>query len=161
MTDVTQKRLGIGRLLRRFATAVVLAMILLVWWVGTARDRYVALHGSQAEAMSDLLRCAEGMQQCWSQQSTYMDCLETDNDGVGDANTGNVTPNICTARSKNYTISIQGPPTDDTYIVRGVPKRRTPVAGTGTIEVDSAGNRRWDRNDDGDFDDASEEGWGG
>ena len=136
---------------------MLLAMIFLVWWVGTARDRYVAVHGSRAQAMSDLLWCAEGMEQCRSQQSTYMDCLDTDNNRVGDANTGNVTRNICTARSKNYTISIQGPPTDDTYIVRGVPRRRTPDAGTGTIEVDSAGNLRWDRNDDGDFDDASED----
>jgi hypothetical protein len=161
MTDVTKKRSGSGRLLRRFAAAMVLAMIVLAWWVGTARDRYVAVQGSQAQAMSDLLRCAEGMEQCGSQKSTYVDCLDTDNNGVGDANTGSVTPNICTARSKNYTISIQGPPMDDTYIVRGVPRRRTPVAGTGTIEIDSGGNRRWDRNDDGDFDDASEDRWGG
>ena len=71
----------------------------------------------------------------------------------GDTSTGNVTPNICTLRSKNYAISIQGPHGEDTYIVRGVQKPGTPVAGTGTIEVDSAGNRRWDRNDDGAFDD--------
>ncbi|MDH3640676.1 MAG: hypothetical protein OES38_01175 [Gammaproteobacteria bacterium] len=110
--------------------------------------------------MDDLMRCAEGMEQCRSQQSTYMGCLDTDNDRVGDASAGEVTPNVCTVRSKNYTISIQGPPTADTYVVRGVPMPGTPVAGTGTIEVDSAGNRRWDRNDDGTFDDTSKERWG-
>jgi hypothetical protein len=159
MADITQKRSGIGILLSRFAIAMLLAMILLAWWVGTARDRYVSVQGSQGEAMSDMQWCAEGMEQCLLQQSTYVSCLDTDHDRVGDANTGDVTPNICTPRSKNYTISIQGPPTDDTYIVRGVPRRRTPVAGTGTIEVDSAGNRRWDRNDDGDFEDSGEDSW--
>jgi type IV pilus assembly protein PilE len=114
----------------------------------------------RAEAQGDLMRCAQGMERCGSFQFTYVNCLDTDADGVGDANTGAVTPNICTPTSNSYAITIQGPPTANTFIVRGVPQAGTAVAGTGNIEIDAMGNRRYDINVDGDFDDADEDSWG-
>ncbi len=114
----------------------------------------------RAEAQADLMRCAQGMERCGSFQFTYVNCLDTDNDGTGDANTGAVTPNICTPTSGNYTITIQGPPTANTFIVRGVANANTPVSGTGNVEMDAQGNRRYDLNSDGDFDDANEDSWG-
>jgi type IV pilus assembly protein PilE len=113
----------------------------------------------RAEAQADLMRCAQGMERVGSMNFTYVNALDTDADGVGDANTGAVTPNVCTIASNNYTITIEGPPTVNTFIVRAVPAANTPVTGTGNVEMDSAGNRRWDSNADGDFDDAYEDSW--
>lgn len=113
----------------------------------------------RAEATGDLMRCAQGMERWAGLSFTYVNSLDTDNDGVGDANTGNVTPNICTPTSTNYTFTVQGPPTANTFIVRAVPNAGTPVAGSGNLETDAAGNRRWDRNVDGDFLDADEDSW--
>ena len=113
----------------------------------------------RAEAQADLMRCAQGMERVGSMNFTYVNALDTDADGVGDANTGAVTPNVCTITSNNYAITVEGPPTVNTFIVRAVPQASTPVTGTGNVEMDSAGNRRWDSNADGDFDDANEDSW--
>lgn len=113
----------------------------------------------RAEAQADLMRCAQGMERMGAINFTYVNALDTDADGVGDTNTGAVTANVCTVTSNNYTITVEGPPTANTFIVRGVPNANTPVSGTGNLEMDAAGSRRWDANADGDFDDADEDSW--
>jgi len=113
----------------------------------------------RAEAQADLMRCALGMERVGSMNFSYVNALDTDADGIGDANTGAVTPNVCTVTSTNYTITVEGPPTANTFIVRAVPDANTPVSGTGNMEMDAAGSRRWDSNADGDFDDANEDSW--
>ena len=35
-----------------------------------------------------------------------------------------------------------------------------PVMGNGILEIDASGAQRWDRNNDGDFGDTNETGWG-
>ncbi len=113
----------------------------------------------RAEAQADLMRCAQGMERMGAINFTYVNALDTDADGVGDANTGAVTANVCTVTTGNYTITVEGPPTATSFIVRAVPDANTPVSGTGSLEMDATGSRRWDSNADGDYDDPNEDSW--
>ena len=48
----------------------------------------------------------------------------------------------------------------DRFVLRASAARADNVVGDdGMLELDSAGARRWDRNDDGDFDDDRERDW--
>ena len=104
----------------------------------------------RSEAQSDLLACALGME-CWAgTQFSYRGAAATDGDGSGDADDGPVAATVCSARSVergHYTIEVQAAAQE--FVLTARPLAGTGVAGDGFLEIDAAGNRRWDRDDDG------------
>ena len=114
----------------------------------------------RTEAQADLLRCAQGMERHAALTMGYGNAVDVDGDGQGDRSTGPVSANLCRVASTHYRISVR---TADAahFVLRAEPSSATsPVAADGALELDAAGERRWDRNDDGDFGDDGERGWG-
>ena len=104
----------------------------------------------RAEAQGDLLACALGMERWAGVGFTYEGAADTDGDGSGDADSGPVAASICGARSVSkgrYAISVEG--SGDTFRLTARPDPRGPMATDGYLELDAAGNRRWDRDDNG------------
>ncbi len=107
---------------------------------------------------SDLQLCAQGMERFAGINFTY----EGAADGGGD--TGAPASNVCSATSPSaggdtiYNLSIQAAD-GDSYTLRATPVAGSLVAADGMLELDSSGDRRWDRNNDGDFEDSNETTW--
>ena len=131
--------------------AIVTAVALPVY------DTY-STRAQRANAQADLLRCAQGMERHAGATNSYALALDTDADGDGDASTGEVSANICTVSAKHSVALVSAD-------AAGFVLRATPPAGVGrlandgVLETDATGARRWDRNNDGDFDDKDEGSW--
>lgn len=105
----------------------------------------------RAMAQADLLRCAQGMERHASLSFSYRAAIDSDADGIGDADAGRVTPNVCTPTSTHYRIDLADPDADG-FVLRASPVQAgNPVDGDGDLALDAAGGRFWDRNDDGEF----------
>ena len=101
-------------------------------------------------AQADLLRCAQGMERHASLSFSYRSAIDSDADGIGDADTGQVTPNVCTPTSTHYRIDLAA--NDDGFLLRARPVLSGNVVdGDGDLALDAAGGRFWDRDDDGEF----------
>ncbi|MCY3814196.1 MAG: type IV pilin protein [Gammaproteobacteria bacterium] len=108
---------------------------------------------------ADLMRCVQGMERHANVAMSYEGAVDTDGDGAGDASTGLVSANICRVEATAYTVTVQeAEPTRFVLRARAV-ESDSLVGRDGMLELDSAGGRRWDRNNDGDFDDDGETGW--
>ena len=138
---------------------VALAVLAILAAVALPVFQSFGIRGSRAEAQADLMVCAQGMERAVGVGFGYAGLVDSDDDGVGDADTGPVSANICTANGLDYTIRVQsaGP---TSFTLRAAPATAgNRVDGDGVLELDSDGTRRWDRNDDGDFDDEGEGRW--
>ena len=89
---------------------------------------------------------------------SYALALNTDADGDGDASTGEVSANIRTVSARQAS-----PFCLPTRRVSCCAPRRRPASAAwptpASWETDATGARRWDRNNDGDFDDKDEGSW--
>ena len=138
---------------------VALAVLAILAAVALPVFQSFGIRGSRAEAQADLMVCAQGMERAVGVGFGYAGLVDSDEDGAGDADTGPVSANICTANGLDYTISVQSAGTTSVTL-RAVPATAgIRVDGDGVLELDSDGTRRWDRNDDGDFDDDGEGRW--
>ena len=138
---------------------VALAVLAILAAVALPMLQTFGLRGSRAEAQADLAVCAQGMERAVGVGFGYGGLVDSDGDGVGDADTGPVSANICTANSLDYTIRVQSAGAS-AFTLRAAPTSAgNRVDGDGVLELDSDGARRWDRNDDGDFDDEGERRW--
>ena len=120
-------------------------------------SRY-SLGAHRALGQADLLRCAQGMERHASLAFSYLSAVDSDSDGIGETDLGEVTPNICTPTSTHYRIDLvdSGP---EGFLLRASPVRPgNAVDGDGDLALDAFGGRFWDRNDDGDFG-AGEDTW--
>ena len=145
--------LSLVELLVALAVLAVLAVVALPVY------RTFGERGSRAEAQADLMVCAQGMERAVGVGFGYGGLVDSDGDGVGDADTGPVSANICTVNSLDYTIRVESAGTSG-FTLRAVrATARNRVDGDGAMELDSDGSRRWDRNDDGDFEDEGEGRW--
>lgn len=106
-----------------------------------------------------LMRCAQGMERHANVAMSYEGAVDTDGDGAGDASTGLVSANICKVDAKAYTVTVHGADASRFVLRARAVQPDSPVGRDGMLELDSAGGRRWDRNNDGDFDDDGETGW--
>ena len=108
----------------------------------------------RSDAQSGLLGFANAMQRFHTENNTFVGAAD------GGATTG--TPAIYTATLPTegnnvfYNLTIEAA-TASTYTLRATPVNSQ--AGDGYLEVLHTGARRWDRNDDGDTDDANELNW--
>ena len=105
----------------------------------------------RAMAQADLLRCAQGMERHASLTFSYRSAIDSNADGVGDMDAGQVTPNVCTPASTHYRIDLVNRGAGG-FLLRASPAQPGNVVDNdGDLALDAAGGRFWDRNDDGDF----------
>ncbi len=113
----------------------------------------------RAEAQADLLNCAQSMERFAVRNFTYENAADSDTDGVGDTNNGLIAADICAPVSVTqgrYTIRVVG--TTTTFVLTATPSSGT-MTGDGLMTVNEAGRRGWDKNNDGDANDAGENSW--
>ena len=136
--------------------ALAIVAVLLALAVPVYQGYSVRAYRSQAQA--DLLGCAQGMERHAALAMGYGNAIDSDGDGVGDRSTGSVSGNLCQVASSHYRISVRSADAAQ-FVLRAQPSGSGPVRSDGVLELDSTGARRWDRNNDGDFDDAGELSW--
>jgi type IV pilus assembly protein PilE len=130
---------------------VALAILAIVSAVAIPIYTEYSVRTFRGDAQADLAACALGMERFASQNFTYAGAV-----GPGD-DTGPVTANICEPESANYEISVEAADAN-AFTLRATPTGG-PVVDDGLLELDATGARRWDKNDDGDTDDADEDEW--
>ena len=131
-------------LLAALAIIAILAAVALPVYSGYSARAH------RANAQADLLRCAQGMERHAVARGGYHGAVDTDGDGQGDASTGAVSENICTAHAPHYALTVQSA-SADRFVLRATPTTTGPTADDGMLEVDSVGTKRWDRDNDGQF----------
>lgn len=138
---------------------VALAVLAILAAVALPAYQAFGVRGSRAGAQADLMICAQGMERAVGAGFGYGGLVDSDDDGVGDADTGLVSANICNTETLDYTIRVQAADASG-FTLRAEPAVvGNRVDGDGVLELDGDGARRWDRNDDGDFDDDGERRW--
>ena len=138
---------------------VALAVLAILAAVALPVYQTYGVRGSRAEAQADLMVCAQGMERAVGAGFGYGGLVDSDADGTGDADTGPVSDNICTANSLDYTIRVEAADASGFNLRAEPASDGNRVDGDGVLELDSDGARRWDRNNDGDFDDDGEGRW--
>ena len=140
---------------------LLLALAILAVATAVAVPIYNA-YGVRAERtgiQADLLRCAQGMERHANGAMSYEGAVDTDGDGAGDASTGLVSRNVCEVDPSAYTITVHAADAARFVLRARAVNADSLVARDGMLELDSTGARRWDRNNDGDFNDDGETGW--
>ena len=114
-----------------------------------------------AQAQADLGVCAQAMERHYTVNFRYEDAA--DDGGGGTANTGAPLGTVCPSASPprgnalfNITIAAADA---NSYTLRATPVGGGPAAEVGLLEIDATGLRRWDKNNDGDTNDAGEDNW--
>ena len=137
----------------------VLAIVAVLAAVALPVYNAYSVRAHRTAAQADLLRCALGMERHATRTLSYAQAVDTDSDGLGDVSTGLVSANICTTESALYRFAVRGA-TGERFVLRAEAASATNlVADDGMLEIESSGARRWDRNNDGDFDDQDERTW--
>ncbi len=112
----------------------------------------------RTEAQSDLLSAAQAMERFAAVNFSYENSADTDADGAGDANAGPLAADIYQARSQTqnrYTFTVAA--AAGTFTITATPDNPGVMEEDGIMTIDEAGNRRWDRANDGLG--AGDEGW--
>ncbi len=138
---------------------VALAILAIVSALALPIYNAYSVRAHRASAQADLMRCAQGLERHANATMSYAFAVDSDGDGMGDASTGAVTANLCVVAAEHYEIAVQVADAGS-FVLRAIAASdSSPVAGDGMLETDSTGAKRWDRNDDGDFDDEGERSW--
>ena len=145
-------------LIELMAVAAILAVL-----VGVALPAFngYAQRAHRSEAQSDLLACALGMERWASSRFSYRGAADADGDGLADSDGGPVAEEICAPRSAvegRYEVRVVGGV--DGFQLSAHPQPGGAMGGDGFLSLDEAGNRGWDRNNDGQVA-AAEQGWSG
>ena len=118
-----------------------------------------AIRAHRTSAQAELMRCAAGMERHANAAMSYAGAVDTNGDGSGDADTGTVSSNICTSEAEFYDIVVQAADGSGFVLRASASSTSNRVADDGALELHSNGQRLWDRNNDGDFDDEDERTW--
>lgn len=137
----------------------VLAIVAIVAALALPMYNAYAIRAHRTAAQADLLRCAQGMERHAAATLSYALAVDSDGDGTGDVSTGPVTANICAPTSALYGIAVRRADAAGFALRAAAASTANAVARDGVLEVDSAGAQRWDRNNDGDFEDQAEASW--
>ncbi len=103
----------------------------------------------RAEAQADLLGAAQALERFAAVNFTYEGTADTDADGAGDADAGVLATDIYSSRSVaqgRYAFTIAA--AAGTFTITATPQAG-PMSNDGIMTIDEAGNRRWDRDNDG------------
>jgi len=136
---------------------VALAILAIVSAIAVPIYSEYSVRTYRTDAAKDLLLCAQGMEKIASLNFSYLNAVDTNNDGAGDADTGPVSANICVPTTTLYAVRVQAA-TATSFTLRATPTGG-PVVGNGFLELDSTGARRWDKNNNGDATEAGENNW--
>ena len=131
-------------LLAALAILAVIAMLAVPLYTSYSQRAF------RAEAQGDLLACALGMERLAGTGFSYAGAADTDGDGSGDADSGPVAAAVCepkSVRQGRYAVTVEG--SGDTFRLTARPDPVGPMAADGFLELDAAGNRRWDRDGNG------------
>lgn len=139
---------------------VTLAIVAVVLALAVPVYQGYSVRAYRTQAQADLLQCAQGMERHAAMTMGYSNGVDVDDDGIGDESTGPVSDNLCKVASTHYRLSVQSADAAHFVLRAEASGATSPVAADGALEIDAAGERRWDRNNDGDFDDTDERGWG-
>lgn len=137
----------------------VLAIVAVVAAVALPIYNAYGVRAQRTAAQADLLRCAQGMERHATLTLSYAQAVDTDDDGLADASTGPVSANICTTASELYRVLVRAADADGFVLRAEAANAANLVADDGVLEMDNNGVQRWDRNNDGDFDDQDERTW--
>jgi type IV pilus assembly protein PilE len=157
---------GSSRILSRFDARgftliellVALAILAIVSAVAVPIYTQYSVRTYRAEAQGDLLACAQSMERLASRNFTYAGAVDTNADGIGDADTGAVSANICRPKTTRYNITVQAA-NANTFTVRATPIAGTPSASNGLLEMTANGTQRWDKDNDGNPGESGEDTW--
>jgi type IV pilus assembly protein PilE len=130
---------------------VALAIMAIVSAVAVPIYTQYSVRTQRTNAEKDLMMCAQSMERLASSTFTYAGHV-----GPG-ADTGAVTPNICTPSTTMYAITVTAADAN-AFTLRATPTSG-PVLGDGVVEVDANGAQRWDRDNSGDFTGPDETSW--
>lgn len=139
---------------------VVLAVVAVLLAVAVPVYNGYSVRAYRTQVQADLLRCAQGMERHAALTMGYGNAIDVDGDGHGDQSTGPVTENLCRVVSTHYRVTVRAADAARFVLRAEAVGATSPVAADGALELDASGERRWDRNDDGDFDDDGERRWG-
>lgn len=104
----------------------------------------------RTEAQADLLSAAQAMERFAAINFSYENSADTDGDGAGDADAGPLAADIYQARSEDqlrYALTIAA--AAGTFVITATPADPGVMEEDGIMTIDEAGNRRWDRDNDG------------
>jgi type IV pilus assembly protein PilE len=118
---------------------VALAIMAIISAVAVPIYREYSIRTQRTNAEKDLMLCAQSMERLASATFSYAKQV-----GPG-ADTGPVTPNICTPSTTMYAIAVVAPTNDNTFTIRATPIVPSVVAGDGILEIDASGATRWDK----------------
>lgn len=138
---------------------VALAILAIATAVALPIYSTYSVRAERTGIQADLLRCAQGMERHADVAMNYEEAVDTDDDGRGDASTGVVSRNICDVASTAYTVTVHTADAARFVLRARAVSADSAVGRDGMLELDSTGARRWDRNNDGDFDDDGETAW--
>lgn len=138
---------------------VAMAVLAIVAAVALPVYNGYAVRGYRTNAQAELLRCAAGLERHANATMSYAAAIDTDGDGVGDADTGEVSPNICIVEAELYRVAVVTADSGAFVLRASAASAGNRVADDGALELRSDGQRLWDRNNDGDFDDEDERTW--
>ena len=113
----------------------------------------------RSEAQGDLLACALALERWAGVRFTYRGTADTDADGQGDGDNGAIAAEVCAPRSVaegRYRVSIAAQA--EGFALTAYPEAGGVMVGDGLLALDEAGNRAWDRDNDGELG-KDETGW--
>ncbi|MGI9326831.1 MAG: type IV pilin protein [Pseudomonadales bacterium] len=103
----------------------------------------------RTEAQADLLSAAQAVERVAAINFTYEDTADTDGNGSGDDDAGPLATDIYNPRAAaqgRYAFTIAA--AAGTFTITATPQAGT-MENDGIMTIDEAGNRRWDRDNDG------------
>ncbi len=141
---------------------LMVAVVILAVLVGVALPAFndYSLRAYRSEAQSDLMACALALERWASVRFSYAGAADGDGDGIGDSDNGPVAAEVCTPGSVaegRYAVLVTGD--GNGFVLLARPSADGSMATDGFLRLDEAGNRAWDRDDDGEIG-LGEEEWG-
>lgn len=134
---------------------IVIAIVAILAAIAIPSYRNQVVKTNRSDAMAVLQGFAQAMERYYAQNNTYSGAA------AGGADTG--APTVFPAQSPldgaaRYSLTIQAA-NAASYTLRATPVAGSTQVGDGYLEITNAGQRRWDRNNDGDTGDTGETSW--
>ena len=133
---------------------LMLVLLLVATLALSAQPAYQSYveRGHQARAQAVLLACAQRIQRLSLHQFDYLGHADSDGDGLGDIDNGPIAAEACEPVADptlNYAFSIRA--VANGFELTAPPNANDMNAGRGRLSLDHVGLRRWDANDNGEF----------
>ena len=137
-----------------FVIELMLVLLLVATLALSAQPAYQSYveRGHQARAQAMLLACAQRIQRLSLHQFDYLGHADSDGDGLGDIDNGPIAAEACEQVADptlNYAFSIRA--VANGFELTATPDANDMNAGRGRLSLDHVGLRRWDANDNGEF----------